>query len=50
MLSPRSQSEVGRQAYSVRVQQWQKENAAIFDSLDVSGYYLNIDNPFEEKS
>jgi hypothetical protein len=50
MLSPRSQSEVGRQPYSVRVQQWQKENAAIFDSLDVSGYYLNIDNPFEEKS
>ena len=50
MLSPRSQSEVGRQPYSVRVQQWQKENAAIFDSLDISGYYLNIDNPFEEKS
>ena len=26
-----------------------KENAEIFDALEISGYYLNIDNPFEEK-
>ena len=49
MMSPRSQSEVGKQPTSVRVQNFQKDNPEIFDSLKVSGYYLNIDNPYEEK-
>ena len=49
LLSPRSQAETGKQPYSVRVQNFQKENSEIFDSLKLSGYYLNIDNPFEEK-
>lgn len=49
MMSPRSQSEVGKQPSSVRVQTFQKENPEIFDSLKISGYYLNIDNPYEEK-
>lgn len=50
MMSPRSQSEVGKQPSSVRVQTFQKENPEIFDSLKISGYYLNIDNPYEEKN
>ena len=50
LLSPRTQSETGKQPYSVRVQQFQKENADIFSTLKVSGYYLNIDNPYEEKN
>ena len=50
MLSPRSQSEVGKQPVSVRVQNFQKDNPDIFKNLKVSGYYLNIDNPYEEKS
>jgi len=50
MMSPRSQSEIGKQSYSERVQQFQKANPEIFDSLKVSGYYLNIDNPYEEKN
>ena len=49
MMSPRSQSEVGKQPTSVRVQNFQKDNPEIFNSLKVSGYYLNIDNPYEEK-
>ena len=49
MMSPRSQSEVGKQPTSVRVQNFQKDNPEIFDSLKISGYYLNIDNPYEEK-
>ena len=50
LLSPRTQSEAGKKPASVRVQEFQKNNPEIFDNLDVSGYYLNIDNPYEEKS
>jgi hypothetical protein len=50
LLSSKSMSETGKQAYSERVQKFQKNNAEIFDNLDLSGYYLNIDNPNEEKN
>ena len=49
ILSPKSQSEVGKQPTSVRVKQHQAENKEIFDQLELSGYYLNTDNPNEEK-
>ena len=49
ILSPKTQSEVGKQPTSVRVKQYQAENKEIFDQLDLSGYYLNTDNPNEEK-
>ena len=50
MLSPRSKSETGKQSTSVRVQNFQRNNPEIFNNLKISGYYLNIDNPFEEKN
>lgn len=49
LMSPKSQYEVGKKPSSVRVQEFQANNKEIFDTLDVSGYYLNIDNPNEEK-
>ena len=49
ILSPKSQSETGRKPSSVRVQQFQAENKEVFDQLKLSGYYLNMDNPNEEK-
>ena len=50
LLSPRTQAEGGKQNYSVRVQNFQKDNSEMFANLEVSGYYLNIDNPYEEKN
>ena len=50
LLSPRSASEVGKKPASLRVQEFQKNNPEIFSNLEVSGYYLNIDNHYEEKS
>jgi len=50
MLSPRSKSETGKQSTSVRVQNFQRNNPEIFNNLKISGYYLNIDNPYEEKN
>lgn len=50
ILSPKSQSEIGKQPSSVRVQKFQEENKEVFDQLKVSGYYLNMDNPNEEKN
>jgi hypothetical protein len=49
LLSPKSQSETGKQPSSVRVQKFQAENKEVFDQLKISGYYLNMDNPNEEK-
>ena len=49
LLSPRSQQVEGKKPSSVRVQEFQANNPEIFDSLNISGYYLNIDNPNEEK-
>lgn len=50
ITSPKSQSETGRKPSSVRVQEFQKENKEVFDQLKLSGYYLNVDNPNEEKN
>ena len=50
LMSPKSQSETGRQPSSERVQKVQAENPEVFKQLKVSGYYLNIDNPNEEKN
>jgi len=50
ITSPKSQSETGRKPSSKRVQEFQEENKEIFDQLKLSGYYLNIDNPNEEKN
>ena len=50
ITSPKSQSETGRKPSSVRVQEFQKENKKVFDQLKLSGYYLNVDNPNEEKN
>lgn len=50
LLSPRSQTEGAKLPATVRVQNFQKNNPDIFKNLKVSGYYLNIDNPYEEKS
>jgi hypothetical protein len=50
ITSPKSQSETGRKPTSVRVQEFQKENKEVFDQLKLSGYYLNVDNPIEEKN
>jgi hypothetical protein len=41
LLSPKSQSETGKQPSSVRVQKFQAENKEVFDQLKISGYYLN---------
>ena len=49
ITSPTSLSVKGKQPSSVRVQEFQKENSDIFDTLEISGYYLNIDNPNEDK-
>ena len=50
LLSPRSQTEGAKMPSSVRVQNFQKNNPEIFNDLKISGYYLNIDNPYEEKN
>ena len=50
LMNPKSVAESGRKPVSIRVQNFQKENADIFDSLEVSGYYLNVDNPYEEQN
>ena len=50
LFSPKSQSETGRKPSSKRVQEFQAENKEVFDQLKLSGYYLNVDNPNEEKN
>ena len=49
ITSPTSLSVKGKVPSSVRVQEFQKENSDIFDTLEISGYYLNVDNPNEDK-
>ena len=50
LTAPKTQSKVGRQSFTDRVMEFQAEHKEVFDNLEVSGYYVIPDSPYDERN